>query len=139
MRWIWEYLHGATCPCSEERQPDLKQALDVTDMFLVDNEQDHVIIGFDHCAVMGDQHLLLAHHSAYGGARRQLYLADGPAYHPGGTGVAMGDDFDRFGGAPAQGVDVDDVAPAYVGQQGAYGCQRRRDGDLDLPAWTRST
>src|SRR5690554_5584437 len=82
MRWIWEYCMGATCPWwSEESKADLKQPLDVTDMLLVDNEQDHMIIRFDNRAVMGNQHFFIAYHSAYGGARWQLDLADGPPDH----------------------------------------------------------
>src|SRR5690606_8574162 len=82
MRWIWEYCMPAfTCAGggSEEGQADLEQSLHVADVLLVDDEQDHVVVGLDHHGIMGNQYLLLADHGANSGARRQLDIADGLA------------------------------------------------------------
>src|SRR5690606_13806116 len=106
---------------SEERQADLEQPLDIADMFLVDHEQDDVVIAFYYQAVGGNQHLLSADHGANGGARWQLDVADGAADHFGGAGIAVGDDLDGLRRAATQGVDVDDIAATDVRQQGTQG------------------
>src|SRR3546814_3265493 len=97
-------------------------------------EQDHMVAGLDHGAVMGDEHLFVADDRADGGAWRQAEVADGLADDFAGLGIAMGNRLDGFGRATAQGVYADDVAAPHVGQQGADGCPLRADGDLDLAA-----
>merc|ERR1711965_136822 len=117
MRCICGYcmLRGA----SEESQADLEQTLHIADIFLVDHEQDDMVIGFDHGRVVGNQHLVVADDGADSGTRRQINLTDRLADHLGRACVAVGNCLDGFCRAAAQRVDVDDVTPAHVGQQGA--------------------
>lgn len=117
----------------------MEQLLDVANMLLVHQEQDHVVAGLDHGIVVGDEDFFVADDRADGGAGWQADVADGFADHFAGFGVAVGDGFDGFGRAAAQGVDADDVAAAHVGEQGADGGQLRADGDVDVAPWIRST
>src|SRR5690606_40998124 len=52
---------------SEEGQAGLEQPFHIADMLLVDEEENDVIAGLDHCAVVGNQHLFVANHRADGG------------------------------------------------------------------------
>src|SRR5690554_2878596 len=46
----------------------------------------------------------------------------------------MGDGLNGFRGAPAQGVNVHNIAPAHVGEQAADGGLLGRDGDINIAA-----
>ena len=71
-------------------------------MFFVDDEEDDVVIRFDHGGIVGNQYLVIAHDGADGGARRQVNLADRLADHLGRAPVAVGHYLDGLGGATAR-------------------------------------
>ena len=105
----------------EERKAHLEQAFYLTDAAFIDHKQNHVVAALHHHVTMGNDDLFTAHNGADGGAFGEIDLSDGAANHFRGLLVAVSDRLDRFRGAPAQRVDVDDVAPAHVGQQAANG------------------
>src|SRR5690606_7071847 len=106
---------------SEEREAHLEQFFNIPNAGFVDQEQNDVVIRLDPQVIVGHQHLVVADDGTDGGARRQIDFIQPFANHFGGPVIAVGDGFDGFGSAAAQGVYVHHVAPAYVGQQAADG------------------
>ena len=136
-------------PPSEKAEADLEQFFHLVHQLLVHAEDDDVVAGLDHRVAVGDDHvavgldahralvaddfrrLQVAHDGGDGDALGQGDLAQAAAHHPGGIAVAVGHQLQGLGGAPAQGMDLGDVGPAHVGQQGADGDLGRGNADVD--------
>src|SRR5690606_26933237 len=116
----------------KECQSDLEEPFHVADMSAVDDKEDHMVVGLDPQVVVGNQHFATADNGTDGGAFGQVDFVEAAANDLGRALVAMGNGFDGFGGAPAQGMHVDNIAPAHVGQQAANRGLLGRDGDVDL-------
>src|SRR5690554_1478268 len=116
---------------SEESQTNLKQALDFGDTPLVDQEQDDVVVVFNHQVIVCDQHLVAADDGTDGCTRWQIDLFDAAPHHLRALAVTVRDCLQRLSGTSAQGVNGGHVATTHVGQQGADGGLLGRDGDID--------
>ena len=87
---------------SEKAQAHVEQLLHIADVLFIHKEQNHVIAGFDHRVVVGDQHFFVTNDRADGGTRRQCDVFDGLADHLAGLRVAVSDCLDGLSRAAAQ-------------------------------------
>ena len=78
-------------------QSNLEQTFHCTDLFLVDQEQDDMVVGFYHDVAMGDQHLLAAHDGADRDTLGQVNIVQASAHHLRRAGIAVGNHFDGLG------------------------------------------
>src|SRR5687768_17937732 len=91
--------------CATANMPGLtsagagEQTLHLFDVAPVGEEDDDVIVVVDHGVVVGDGHLVAAHHGADDGALGQRYLAHLAAHHARGLVGAVDHGLERLGGA----------------------------------------
>jgi hypothetical protein len=53
----------------DKRNLHLKKAFDIRDVALVDQKQDHMVLGLDHGVVVGDEYVFATYHGPDGRAR----------------------------------------------------------------------
>src|SRR3546814_2197534 len=70
---------GQRGPHLQQRKADLEKLFDIVDFLLVDDEQDHMVLGLDHGIVMRNDDVVASHDGADRGAGRQLDFLEATA------------------------------------------------------------